>query len=383
MTPAARVQSAIEVLDRILAGEPAERTLTAWARRSRFAGSSDRAAVRDHVYDALRQRNRCAVAGGALTGRGLMIGLIRLSGREPGTIFDGGRYGPAPLAPGEGGVDPDPDLVDLPDWIVQPLRRSLGRGFADYAGLLGTRAPVTLRVNLRKATVDGVIGELAADGVVCARNPLSPTALSVGQGARRVASTPAYREGRVEFQDGSSQAAMDLVPLSAGMRVLDFCAGGGGKTLALAARVEAEFHAHDGDPDRMRDLPARAARAGVRVSTLAPGEPAEAGYDLVLCDVPCSGSGTWRRDPDARWRITPAELESLTGLQRTIADTAATLVKPGGTLAYATCSVLGAENDEVIDNFLSQHSGWDCDRRARWPMSPAGDGFFVTLLTRR
>jgi 16S rRNA (cytosine967-C5)-methyltransferase len=161
--------------------------------------------------------------------------------------------------------------------------------------------------------------------------------------------------------------------------VLDYCAGGGGKTLALAARHEAVWFAHDADPGRMGDLPARAARAGIEVTRL---EAAEGAFDLVLCDVPCSGSGTWRRAPDAKWRLTPERLEALCALQREILEEAAALVAPGGQLVLTTCSVFRCENEDQSDGFLQAHPEWRETLRRRWPVSDEGDGFFLSVFRR-
>ncbi|MGR3698147.1 MAG: RsmB/NOP family class I SAM-dependent RNA methyltransferase, partial [Roseovarius sp.] len=164
-----------------------------------------------------------------------------------------------------------------------------------------------------------------------------------------------------------------------GARVLDYCAGGGGKALALAARVDGAFFAHDAAPQRMRDLPVRAARAGAEVRLVT--QP-EGSFDVVLCDAPCSGSGTWRRSPEAKWALTPTRLTELTEIQRQILSKAASLVAPGGLLAYATCSVLDAENQEVISRFSRDHPEWALQGAQRWPISEAGDGFYLAQLRR-
>ena len=234
MTPAARVQAAIEILDRIAEGSPAEKALTNWARKSRFAGSKDRAAVRDHVYDVLRQKRSLGAIGGE-TSRGLMAGLLIAQGEAPEDYFGAGGHGPEALTAEELDRLHTPDTLppDLPEWLVQRLEDSLGDKFADYCEGLRHRAPVHLRVNPRKTSREAVSTELEKDGVKC--EPLSGTAngLIVLEGARRVAQSSAYRNGLVELQDGSGQAAMELIPLTKGLRVLDYCAGGGGKVSRL------------------------------------------------------------------------------------------------------------------------------------------------------
>ena len=331
MTPGARVQAAIEILDRIIGGMPAEQALTGWARRSRFAGSKDRAAVRDHVFQTLRCRRSHACLGGAETGRGLMLGKLRAEGADPDAVFTGQGHAPAPLTVAERQAGRTPasegERLDLPDWLVPMFHASLGPTAETAARLLQRRAPVTLRVNIRLNSAREAIEILKESGIETSPVESVETALAVQEGGRQITASRAYLEGRVELQDASSQAAMAAIPLPAGARVLDFCAGGGGKVLALAARGEGKWFAHDVDAGRMRDLPDRAARAGVAVTCLGPGTAGrEAPFDVVLCDVPCSGSGTWRRSPDAKWRLTPDRLEELVGLQAGILQEASTLV---------------------------------------------------------
>lgn len=386
MTPAARYAAAIEVLEAHLAGQPAEKALTNWARAHRFAGSKDRAAIRDHVFDVLRRKRSCAARGGAMTGRGLILGLLRGDGIAPETVFTGEGHAPAPLSREEA-VLPPADLseavaLDCPDWLVDPLKSSLGNDFAPVLEALQQRAPVFLRVNLARLSRDDAAKALAEEDIATRPHPLSPSALEVTGNARRVQQSAAYLEGRVEVQDAASQAVVDLLPLEPGQRVLDLCAGGGGKTLAMAARADLTLCAYDAAPQRMRDLPARAARAGVQVTLLTGADPeARAPFDLVLCDVPCSGSGAWRRSPEGKWTLSPERLETLLHLQRQILDRAAPLVAPGGVLAYATCSMLEAENGAQVAAFLAR-GGWSCEAERRLTPLDGGDGFFGAILRR-
>lgn len=387
MTPAARVQAAVEILDRILAGEPAERALTGWARRSRFAGSGDRAAIRDHVFQALRCRRSYARLGGAETGRGLLIGALRAAEVDPATMFTGERHAPGPLSPAEttaGGVPKGPgERLDLPDWLLPLFRAALGSEAMAAAAAMQTRAPVMLRVNTRRISRPNAINMLDEGGIQAECAAIAGTAIRVVHGARRVAGSLAYREGLVELQDGSSQAAMETLATVARKRVLDHCAGGGGKVLALASLAEAEWFAHDADAARMSDLPERMRRAGCNVTILPPGGAgAAAPYGLILCDVPCSGSGTWRRSPDAKWRLTRERLNDLCRTQAEILSEAAPLVAPGGVLAYATCSVLLEENEEQVARFLTVETGWSRGAEHRWPISDEGDGFYLAQLRR-
>jgi 16S rRNA (cytosine967-C5)-methyltransferase len=384
LTPGARIQASAEILDEILAGMPAEKALTGWARRSRFAGSKDRAAVRDHVFQVLRCRRSYAAFGGGETGRALMMGALRAEGRDPAEVFTGQGHSPAVPSDAERAAGQAPealgDRFDLPDWMIPYFEGALGAEWYAAAKALTARAPVVLRVNQRKATVTAAVAALAEDGVEAVPAEIADTALLVRAGARRVSGSRAYRDGLVELQDGSSQAAMECLAVPPGARVLDYCAGGGGKVLALAARAEAEWFAHDAAPARMRDLPDRAKRAGISVTVLADAVERAGPFDLVLCDVPCSGSGTWRRTPDAKWRISPERLTELTEIQAAILDQAAGLVAPGGCLAYATCSLFCEENEAQVEAFLQRQPMWRPTTQRRWPVSDQGDGFFLATF---
>lgn len=388
MTPAARLQAAIEILDIILDGDPAEKALTGWARRSRYAGSKDRAAVRDHVFTALRCRRSHAALGGANTGRGLILGGLRDIGEDPDTLFTGDGYGPAALSDAEREAGRKPaegaEACDLQDWIYPAFSQSLGAETAAAAAALRLRAPVHVRVNLTKATVETAQDALAEAGIQSMTHPAASTALEITEGARKIRNSEAYTSGLVELQDAASQAVIAALPLSDGMRVLDYCAGGGGKSLAMAAQAGIDLFAHDAAPQRMRDLPERAERAGADITVLSTSEARQqAPFDLVLCDVPCSGSGSWRRAPDAKWLLTPETLDELLVVQATILDEAADLVTENGSLAFATCSMLEAENGTQVEGFLARHPGWSLDFDKSWRVHGGTDGFYVAILTQR
>lgn len=389
MTPAARIAAAIDVLDRVLAGAAAEQALTQWARGSRFAGSRDRAAVRDHVFDALRCLRSFTALGGddQPTGRGLMIGLLRAAGTDPATVFTGEGYAPAPLSAAE--LDTEPAnlsrwaALDCPDWLGPKLERALGTDTDAVLQLMRDRAPVILRVNARKGHREAAIAALAAEGIAARPHLLADFALEVTENAQKIRQSQAYASGLVELQDAAPQAAVEAMPLEDGMRVLDLCAGGGGKTLAMAARADLKLFAHDAAPQRMADLPARAGRAGVKVTALATRDLARhAPYDLVLTDVPCSGSGTWRRAPEAKWALTPERLWNLTGVQAMILDQAAGLCAPGGWLVYMTCSLLDEENQGQVDAFLKRRPGFAPRHEGLITPLDAGDGFYSAHLSR-
>lgn len=382
MTPGARLSAAIEVLDAILAGSPAEQALLRWSRSSRFAGSGDRAAVRDLVFDALRQRDSLAALGGGLTGRGLMLGWVRGQGTDPAALFTGVAHAPQPMTEAEANHLPPPQLPeDLPDWLRPLWHRALPDDGAAVAQAMRARAPVWLRVNTARTDLPSAARVLAAEGLETRPAPQLPTALQVLSNERRLARSAGYLQGLVELQDLSAQLAADALPLARGARVLDYCAGGGGKALALAAREpSARILAHDALPQRMADLPARAARAGARIDVTT--RPA-GHFDLVVADVPCSGSGTWRRTPDAKWRLTPEALSELQHVQASILDEAAPLVAPSGHLAYMTCSLLSEENGDQIDAFCARQPTFKPVLQRIWTPLDASDGFFLALLQRQ
>ncbi|MGR3503728.1 RsmB/NOP family class I SAM-dependent RNA methyltransferase [Pseudaestuariivita sp.] len=382
MIPGARIQAAIEVLDAITDGAPAEQALTRWARANRYAGSKDRRAVRDHVFDALRVKALAAHLGGRATGRGLMLGTLRAQGTDPKAFFTGDRFCPAPLSEADGPRETDPDVAarwNLPPWLVKAFQTALGPQAEAEALALQTRAPLFVRVNRLKTSPDTAVKALADEGIAARPHHAAPDALELIEGGHRLRQTRAFLDGLVEPQDVHSQAAVAALPDVAGS-ILDTCAGGGGKTLALAARYGKPVDAWDIDPRRMRDIPARAARAGARITCLA--EPPSKSYALVFADAPCSGSGAWRRSPDAKWRLTLDDLTRLETAQDAVLDAAAARVAEGGVLAYATCSMLACENGDRVRAFVARHPRWTCLSDRSWRVSEGGDGFYLALLTR-
>lgn len=383
MTPNARIAAAITVLETVLDGVPAEQALLRWARGARYAGSKDRAALRDLVFDSLRRMRSRAALGGACSGRGLMLGMCREAELDPMAVFTGQGHDPALLSEAERAVlataPPATLPPDLPDWLLPYWRDALGDHADCIADLMRQRAPVWLRANPLRATPDAARAALAREGVVTEAAAALPTALRVTEGARRVASTQAYRDGWVELQDLSPQLACAAISVPPGGRVLDYCAGGGGKALAIAAQGAGQIEAHDADPRRMRDLPERAMRAGAAIRRV---DKPEGLYDVVLADVPCSGSGTWRRTPDAKWRFGPADLDRLTRLQAQIMEAASAYVAPGGQLVYMTCSLLAQENGQAVTGFLARHAQFTHSYEALMTPLDAGDGFYLAILRR-
>lgn len=385
MTPNARYAAAIAVLDEILmANAPAEQALLRWSRGARYAGSGDRAAVRDLVFDALRRRGSLARIGGAATGRGLMLGALRLAGGDPAQVFTGARHEPAALTESEAAPSPpdagaDDPMIDIPEWLWPRWHASLGDAAPAVADAMRQRAPVWLRHNPLRGSRADALALLAADGIIAQADPVLPGALRVTSGERRISGSHAYRQGRVELQDRSPQMACALLAVGAEDSVLDYCAGGGGKALALASAGAGSIVAHDADPARMRDLPARADRAGARISIA---RHPQGQFDLVVTDVPCSGSGTWRRTPDAKWRLTEAALQAVVTTQAQILDRAAGYVAPSGRLAYMTCSMLEDENHRQVEAFLARHPDFALGAHHRMLPPDDGDGFYCAILQR-
>ena len=384
MTPGARIAAAIEILETMNDGLAGEQALTRWARRSRFAGSKDRAAIRDHVFDVLRRRNEAIYFGNGTTGRALMLGLLRAQGIDPETLFTGEGHAPTPLTDAETAIPKStsdtPTQWNLPPWLIDQFKISLGEEAERTALALQDRAPVGLRVNIARIPVQSAAKALAEAGIQTVQNPLCDTALSVMEGARKIRSSNVFLEGLVELQDAASQAVVAALP--SGGKVLDYCAGGGGKSLALAMDPSREVLAHDIDPARMRDLSPRAKRAGANVTQISTEALTNAGFDTVLCDAPCSGSGAWRRAPEGKWTLTEDRLTELCAIQDDILNHAAGLVRQGGVLAYATCSVLRAENEDRIAAFLSNNPNWRSTFSQRFSLDDHGDGFFTAHLKR-
>ena len=377
MRPAARVQTAIEMLDEIVAaartaGAPADRLVAEGFRQRRYAGSKDRRAVRQLVYDAIR-----ACGPVPQDGRAAMLRLAKLD-PEIAALFDGSDYGPAKIGSGEkvagGGI--------APDWLVERLAESGIAG--DGARALIDRAPLDVRVNTLKTSREAI--DLPEPG-----EPLAPpNALRFASGTP-VERWDAYDNGLIEVQDAGSQVACLAVAAQPGEVVIDLCAGAGGKTLALAAAMndEGTLVAADTDRGRLDRIGARANRAGVEMGEsvlLDPGQEAAAlaqyagKADAVLVDAPCSGTGTWRRNPEARWRLKPRMLERHVALQERLLDIAATLVKPGGRVIHVVCSLLDAEGRDQAARFLERHPDWRADTPDLPLGSRHGDGWRLTPL---
>jgi 16S rRNA (cytosine967-C5)-methyltransferase len=430
MRAGARLQAAADILNDILERHrPAATALADWGKAHRFAGSGDRAAIGTLVYDALRRKSSIAAQMGADTPRALALGAapraFAMQPEEVAAAADGSEHAIAPLSEAEraglerplGGEAPAHVKGDIPEWLMPSFERAFGPRAAEEGAGLSARAPVDLRVNTLKATREKVVKALARLGAE--PTPLSPLGVRIPapEGAARspaVEADAAHGKGWFEVQDEGSQVAALLAGAAPRMQVLDLCAGAGGKTLALAASMQntGQIYAYDADRRQLRPIFERLKRAGVRnVQVLEGGDEAalqDLGprFDLVLVDAPCSGSGTWRRKPDSKWRLKAANIAERQEEQRRALDLAAPLVKPGGALVYVTCSVLPEENADQVAAFLNGHPGFALEPyAAAWrerlgseppasadgredtlqltPAAHGTDGFFVALLRRR
>jgi len=396
MTPAGRAQAAIELLDQIVAaaregGAAADTLIARYFETRRYAGSKDRRAVRDLVYRAIRRAGEIPESGRAA------LMAVAMEDGELAAAFDGSAHGPEPIGAEEAAAP----AGLAPAWLAERLKRSLDE--SELAALLG-RAPLDVRVNALRATREAVLPSVPG----AAPTPHAPMGLRLPEGTQ-VEALPAFAEGRIEVQDEGSQIVTAMAAAAPGMTVVDLCAGAGGKTLGLAAAMqgprpgEGRLVACDADRTRLARLMPRAERAGigpVDVRLLDPGREAAAladlagAADVVLVDAPCSGTGTWRRNPEARWRLTAARLDRLVALQARLIRIAADLVKPGAYLVYIVCSLLDEEGADQIDAFLGNNPGWTVDglvpmagrqHRAGFRLTPARDqtdGFFVARLKR-
>jgi 16S rRNA (cytosine967-C5)-methyltransferase len=378
MTPSARLSAAIEVIGEVAARRrPAADVLKDWGLSHRFAGSGDRAAIAGLVYDALRRRASSAHVMGEGTPRAIALGMLRLERKLDtdgiAALADGARFAPASLTDEErtrlaaadlGGAPPWV-AGDYPEWLDPYLARVFGDERAAEGAALASRAPLDLRVNTLKGTREDAATALAELAPTPTRwSPVGlRIALEADAKAPPIHAEPAFIKGLVEVQDEGSQVAAVLADAKPGAQVIDLCAGAGGKTLALAATMDnhGQLYATDLDKRRLAPIHDRLARSGARnVQVRTPksigSELADLNgrADLVLIDAPCTGIGTWRRNPDAKWRVRPGALELRGKEQAAVLDRAATLVKVGGRVAYVTCSLLAEENGDQVRAFLAR-----------------------------
>jgi 16S rRNA (cytosine967-C5)-methyltransferase len=386
MTPAARLAAAIEILDLVIAsaregGAAADTLVQRYFATRRYAGGGDRRAVRALVFEAIRSLGELPVSG-----RAALIAHLRHADPAALALFGSGGHAPAALVQGE--PEAVPGLV--PGWLMDRLAARFGPEAEALAAALLQRAPLDLRVNRLKAGRDDVLGQLDGAEALAAH----PDALRLPAGTA-IEALPAFVEGLIEVQDLGSQLAAAALEAAPGETILDLCAGAGGKTLALAAAManDGRLIASDTDRARLGQMPPRLLRAGVSIvetRLLDGGREAEAladlagGCDRVMVDAPCSGSGTWRRNPEARWRLTPARLDRLAEAQARLLDLAAAMVRPGGRLTYVVCSVLPEEGADQAAALVARNPAFEQagPELLLTPQRHGCDGFSITSLRR-
>ncbi|MFD2237158.1 RsmB/NOP family class I SAM-dependent RNA methyltransferase [Aureimonas populi] len=411
-----RIAAAVEVIEDMDARRrPVADALKDWGLAHRFAGSGDRAAIGNLVYDVLRRRRSLGWRMGAEDAASLVFGTLLDGGRDAGGLageLEGDRFAPA-LPPEErierfltADVEWAPAAVqaDVPDWLVEPLRAALGEEWIEEARAFSARPPLDMRANRLKSSREAVLAALAPFGA--APTPIAPQGLRIppieGEGRHpNVQVEGAFQTGLFEIQDEGSQIAAELCGARPGEAVLDYCAGAGGKTLALAAAMggEGAVHAFDSDRQRLAPIWERLNRAGAaNVTVHSPRDdlsPLADAMDRVVVDAPCTGAGTWRRRPDAKWRLGEKQLLRRQEEQDNVLDAACRFVRPGGHLFYVTCSLLRAENAERVEAFLARHTGFALlDARLLWAdrfpqagprylAEEIGEGAVLTLTPRR
>jgi len=433
MKPGARLASAVEILNEILnRHRPASQALSEWGRAHRFAGSGDRSAIGNLVYDALRRKLSLAARMNADTPRALTIAAApRAFGYTPQEVIaaaDGSQYALSKLSDAEAAClsrddaeawsadTPDHVRGDIPAWLAPYFERVFGAGLVEQGQGLAQRAPVDLRTNTLKADREKLLSALAKYGAeptdlspLCVRIPAPKSAARTPN----VEADPAHGKGWFEVQDEGSQIAAALAGAGPRKQVLDLCAGAGGKTLALGAEMQntGQIYAYDSDKHQLRPIFERLKRAGLRTAqVLDPGDQAALlalgpRFDVVFVDAPCTGSGVWRRRPDAKWRLKPANLTKRIAEQRTVLEMAHKMTNPGGRIVYVTCSVLAEENTDQVIWFLENHKEFSLvDFTKRWhetlgetaltsadgrtdtllltPANHATDGFFIATFER-
>jgi 16S rRNA (cytosine967-C5)-methyltransferase len=373
---------AIEILEGLeQTTQPFDRFLKAWFRTRRFAGAKDRRAIAERVFAVTRHRAHLAHRMADESPRALVIAALLQEGEDIDALFSGG-YGPPALTESERAVlaaspGPAPRWVqgEYPLWLEPELTRAFGDRLLDEMAAFIGRAPTDIRVNSLKSSTAAVIAKLGDEGVAAIPTPYAPDGLRITGDATNLARSALFESGAFEFQDEAAQLAALLAAARPGMRVLDLAAGAGGKSLALAAamRNRGEILACDVRGEALFELEKRAARAGATLITTLPLDHAQppGQFDLVFLDAPCSGTGTWRRQPELRWRLTQARLAELTALQDRLLDQAAGLVRPGGRLIYATCSILPLENQDRTAAFQARHPAFmPLNLAENWPGPP-------------
>ena len=398
MTRGARVSAVIDILDSYLSGEPEHKLLSNWFRMNRYAGSKDRLAIRELFFQCLRHQLSCywpfKEAGISINGRSIVLGMLKISNQCFDQIFDDKQYSPVKLSNLEKKVLQNfkdslsiaPNFVKLnfPQFLEGPLKDAFDDMFEENIAALNSQADLFVRVNRIKSNVEDVKRSLEEEGIEVNYISYFQNILKVTENKRKFSKSKAFLSGDVEIQDISSQSVVDFINPKKNSKILDFCAGAGGKTLAMASLTlgMSKYFVHDINPSKLINLQKRCKRAGFKVQIFNPKQINKEynKFDFVVADVPCSGTGVWKRHPGNKWAITKDKLNSLLIVQKEILVKAGNCVQKDGTLAYITCSVLKSENQQQIAWFLSQSSSFSfVADKVLWPIE-GGDGFYVAVL---
>ena len=380
-------QSVIEILDTYLNEAKIDFVLRKWAIKHRFAGSSDRRKIKDIIFDIIRQKKSCEHVGGGFSGRNLLIGYLKLKGTELSSVFDNSKFGPEELTIKEQNINVDFSNLsniyelDFPSWLIPILRRSLLNEFSNVVKTLRNRSHIQLRVNLKKISRLNVMKKLQKNNIECEINELCSSALNVLNGAQHILASPCFENGFVELQDAGSQLVSELIEINYNDKVLDMCAGAGGKSLAIScgAELDATYFAWDINFDRMKDIDARSKRAGVKIEKVIK-LSSKSFYNKIIIDAPCSGSGSWRRDPEGKWRLDEDILDNYVKTQKELILKGLKLLAPRGQILYITCSILDIENDKLIDDLISSVLSLKLVRSISLVPSSKSDGFYGAVL---
>ena len=395
-----RANAAIFILDEFLTGQNLNAILSKWSKTNRYAGSSDREAIRNIVFDILRVKKTFTFIlkkeKQLVNGRALVFLYSVYHSLPLNDIFTGHNYGPDKLNNYEKKFSEIAkennervfEVIDnIPDFLINEFKRSLRSKFNNIMRLLEKRAPVSIRVNALKSDVSTILEVLSSEGIEGKIAKKVRYGIDIIGNPRRLTQIQAFKDGYFEVQDLHSQKTIEGLPIKEDTKILDYCAGAGGKILNIACLLKGNgrFFVHDLDKKKLIEADMRAKRAGIKLKRLNVENMHKyySSFDYIVADVPCSGSGTWRRNPQQKWRITPDSLEDILNRQITILNEVKDLIKKSGFLFYITCSLLKIENEEVVDKFLIENKNFSLSNKENIIIDAQGDGFFCAVLQKK